>query len=67
MAKSHTHYEMLNEEYFSKWGGPQGITAEIVAAHPEVFEGNVIIAHVEPGDAVLWDDRSIHCNHPGVS
>jgi hypothetical protein len=68
VAKSHKHYETLSDEFFSKReSGNQGITPEIVAAHPEIFEGNVIIAHVEPGDAVLWDDRAIHCNHPGVT
>jgi hypothetical protein len=58
VAGSHRHYPSLNK---------QGITAEIVAARPEVFIGNIIIAHVEAGDAILWDDRAIHCNHPGVT
>jgi hypothetical protein len=66
VAGSHKHYPSLNEQFFSKTGKQQ-MTPEIVAARPEVFAGNVIIAHVEPGDAVLWDDRSIHCNHPGVT
>lgn len=66
VSGSHKHYATLNREFFSK-SGNQRITPEIVAAYPEIFVGNVIIAHVEPGDVVLWDDRSIHCNHPGVT
>ncbi len=66
VSGSHKHYETLNREFFSKTG-EQRITREIVSAHPEIFKDNIIIAHVEPGDCVLWDDRSIHCNHPSVT
>ena len=66
VSGSHKHYESLNRQFFSQ-SGEQRVTPEIVAARPEIFENNVIIAHVEPGDCVLWDDRSIHCNHPGVT
>ena len=30
---------------------------------PEVFSG-AMVAHLEPGDVILWDDRTIHCNAP---
>lgn len=25
-----------------------------------------MVAHLERGDVFLWDDRTIHCNAPGV-
>ena len=58
VSGSHKHYESLNRQFFSQ-SGEQRVTPEIVAARPEIFENNVIIAHVEPGDCVLWDDRSV--------
>jgi hypothetical protein len=63
---SHRHFEELEARYF-KAQGSQRITAEIVERHPHIFYQKVIMAHAEAGDVILWDDRTIHCNHPGVT
>ena len=31
------------------------------------LQRRAIIAHVEPGDALLWDDRMLHGNCPGIA
>ena len=36
----------------------------IVAETPSVFD-SAMVTHLEAGDVLLWDDRTIHCNSPG--
>ena len=41
--------------------------APVYESHPELFAtGRCVIAHLEAGDVFLWDDRTAHCNAPGV-
>lgn len=44
----------------------QSFYAAVAEHRPEVFDQNVIIAHVEAGDVFLWLDTTIHCRAGGV-
>lgn len=41
------------------------LVQDILKYRPEIFEES-IIAHLEAGDVFIWDDRTLHCNAPGV-
>jgi hypothetical protein len=63
---SHRAFATLEGEY---WREQQSAntTKRIVSEHPEVYAGKHIVPHMEAGDVVVWDDRMIHNNSPGVS
>ena len=55
-----------NPDYFLCHDSVRSATVkDILTHHPEIFEESVI-AHLEAGDGFLWDDRTLHCNAPGV-
>ena len=33
---------------------------------PLLADAEPVICHMEPGDLMLWDSRTIHCSSPGM-
>ncbi len=60
---SHAQYAEFVRDFGSVEKGLP--VSEIIAHRPEVFERG-IVAHVEQGDALLWDDRTLHGNCTGI-
>jgi hypothetical protein len=69
LSGSHRHFFEIMER-FGDLNAPRGsVNLDLLAAAdamPEVF-ASAMIAHLEAGDVFLWDDRTIHCNGPGMA
>jgi hypothetical protein len=66
VPRSHKMYKELVEELGQGEGERRGMDVQLVRKErPDVF-ANAIYTHLEAGDVFLWDDRTLHCNAPGI-
>ena len=66
VRRSHKLYKELVEKYGQGEGERRSMDVQRVRKErPELF-ADAIYTHLEAGDVFLWDDRTLHCNAPGV-
>lgn len=63
VPRSHCRYRELSEKYSENGLKPN--TGDIMRSHPEELAGAIRV-EMFPGDALVWDDRTIHGSGPGV-
>lgn len=64
---SHKLFESIPQRYTERLGKihPAIDHFRFPADDPQLTETPPIMAHMEPGDLLLWDSRTIHCSSPG--
>ncbi len=63
VPRSHRRYHELSQKYSQNGLKPN--TGDIIQNNPEELAGAIRV-EMYPGDALVWDDRTIHGNGPGV-
>ena len=61
-----THRQHAEYSARHPWGAEGGDFLPVPEADPILDSGGVLLC-AEPGDLVLWDSRTIHCNTPAIA